>query len=481
MNAPATRDRCRYLLPVIVVIGIFFRLVQYLYQHSYWHDESYLVLNIVEGNFRDAFGELKLFQSAPPAFLMVQILMWKLFGASEYALRFVPLVLGCASVALMAGLSSRIGGRFVACLATVMFAASDRLIWHAVECKQYAGDVFVALVLLLLSTGNIDRRRLILIAVLASAAIWFSHTTLFVFGGISLVTLFTASFVRSRMGAAAYGLANALFAVSLIAVYLTAMRHQQYDYMYEYWSNDFVPWRKPLMVPVWLIKKTFDLFNYGYENAGPVLLVLAVIGTRSWWKTGDRRHLILLTLPLGLNLFASALHRFPFSGSRVTLYITPSLFLLAATGAGHLVRRATLISWRRAAWALPIALTAFGLIGAAYHLVVPRHRGQPRPSARFVAAHRTNEEPIYVVGIVEPWKCYLTDPAIPWRRIEPANAADISDERFWIVYASSSSREEKRQHEALLLAEKRASICDDFETAGSTAVHFERTTVQPSH
>ena len=471
-TTPPSRDRAKHLLAAIVAAGIACRLVQYLWRRSYWHDESYLVLNIVGGHVRDAFGPLKLLQAAPPLFLIIEIYATRLLGTTEYALRLVPLVLACASVVMMAVLSQRLAGRFVACLATLMFATSDQLIWHASECKQYSGDVFVALLLLLLATGRDDRRRFLAIAALSSVLVWLSHPTMFVFGGVSLVALLPS--LRTRRGTMLYLGANALFAASVIALYLVSIRPQQYPEMYAYWQHDFVPWARPRMIPFWFVRKLFSLANYAYENAGPIVLFAAIVGAMTWWRSGLRRPLLLFVLPLGLNVLASALHRFPFSGTRVTLYATPMLFLLCAVGVERIVQSAAPRRWARATWALPIALAAIGILPATYAFVVPRHRGHVRPSAEFIAARRRGDEPIYVIGIVEPWRCYLTDRSIRWRSIKIGDASHLAGASFWLVYSSASVDDAKRQSKAVTLATRSATLTDRIDVTGSTAVRFER-------
>ena len=462
------------MLRAFVAIGVLCRVTQYLWRRSYWHDESFLVLNIVGARVADAFGPLKLFQAAPPLFLIVQIYATRLLGASEYATRLVPLLLGCASVAMMATLARRVGGRFVACLATLMFAVSRQLVWHAVECKQYSGDVFVALLLLLLATGRDGARRFAAIAVVASVAVWFSHPTMFVFGGITLAATSPGSWARTRRGAATLVGANALFLASLAALYVSSIRPQQYPAMYTYWRHDFVPWDRPSTVPTWLVAKSLSLANYGYDNAGPIVLALAIFGGASRWRAGARRVVLLLTLPLALNLLASALHRFPFSGARVTVYAIPAIFILAAAGAEWTIDAAASTRWAPAARLLPTALAAIGVLPAGYALAVPRHRGHARPSADFVAARRAGDEPIYVVGKVEPWQCYLTDPAIRWRSIKVDAASTIADPRFWIVYVFTSSRDARRLSPAIDRAARGGTVTARIDVVGSTAAHVER-------
>src|SRR5207244_1200171 len=102
-----------------------------------WHDEAALVLNAVYLDLSECFGKLLHHEAAPPLFLALERLTLLAFGDSELALRSPVLLVGCASLVLFASLARRVLASWPAALAAGLFAASDRLIWHATEAKPY--------------------------------------------------------------------------------------------------------------------------------------------------------------------------------------------------------------------------------------------------------------------------------------------------------------------------------------------------------
>lgn len=439
------------LLYAAVTLGIVARLVQYLWRRSYWHDEAYLVLNVTSLSYRRLVGPLPNAQSAPPGFLVAEKALFDAFSASEYVLRFIPVVLGVAAVVLMAVVARRGLGRLGAVCAVALFALSDRLIAHAVEAKQYSGDVFFALALLLaaMDAHQSVQRRLLTASVLAAAALWFSHPVVFVFGGMGLALL--PSFLRKdglARGAWMFALCCLPAVGSFAALYLLSIRHQEVGDLYAYWAERFPDWSRPWLLPLWLVKHLIGLCRYPYEIGGEVVFALACCGGWGLWHERRRQLLGLLLAPVGLTLLASLVGRYPFGGSRVTLFLAPAMFLLAGHGVEWLWSRVAETKWRAVGIAVPVILLGIGLAQVAFHLVLPRHRGHIRPAVEFMRAHRLANEPIYVIGEGSALLCYWRDPGL-LLPLEPADAPNIRDERFWVVSAISNTRNERKVESAI--------------------------------
>ncbi len=445
------RDHLVTLLYAAVTLGIVARLVQYLWRRSYWHDEAYLVLNVTSLSYRRLVGPLPNAQSAPPGFLVAEKALFDAFSSSEYVLRFIPLVLGLAAVVLMAVVARRELGRLGAVCAVALFALSDRLIAHAAEAKQYSGDVFFTLALLLAAVDarQSTRRRLLTASVLAALALWFSHPVIFVFGGIGLALL--PSFLRKdglTRGALMFALCCLPAMASFAALYLLSIRHQEVGDLYAYWADRFPDWSRPWLLPLWLVKHLIGLCRYPYEIGGEVVFALACCGGWGLWHHCRRQLLGLLLAPVGLTLLASLVGRYPFGGSRVTLFLAPAMFLLAGHGIEWLWSRIAEAKWRAVGIAVPFILLGIGIAQVAFHLVLPRHRGHIRPAVEFMRAHRQPDEPIYVIGEGSALLCYWRDPGL-LRALEPANAPNIRDERFWVVSAISNTRNRRKVEAAI--------------------------------
>lgn len=433
------------LLCAMVVAGVVARIVQYLWRRSYWHDEGYLVLNVTSLTYRQLVGPLPNAQSAPPGFLVAQKSLFDAFGQSEYVLRLIPLALGCAAVVLMAILARRCLGIIGALCTVAFFALSDRLIFHSAEAKQYSGDVFFAIVLLLAATDGrkSELQRLLTASLVAAAALWVSHPVIFVFGGIGLALL--PSFLRRGgvRGFVTFATCCLPAVASFAALYALSIRHQEVGGLYEYWSDRFPDWSRPWLLPVWLIKQLIGLCRYPYEIGGEVVFALACAGAWALWQAGRRQLLGMVLALVGLTLLASFAGRYPFGGSRVTLFLAPAMFLLAGRGIEWLWSRVAETKWRGVGIAVPIILLGIGIGQVAYHLGVPRHRGHVRPAVEFVRAHRQGGEPVYVIGEPTPFRCYWRAPGLPLQTTAQDVPA-IADERFWIVAAIGNERDERK-------------------------------------
>src|SRR5258706_4845229 len=188
---------CLRLVLAFVALGTVCRVSQYLSRRSFWQDEAFLLLNLRKKSPPELFGPLDALprepQAAPPGFLLIEKFLFGQWGPSELALRSMAQALGLLSLPLMARVAWRLLPGPGAVCAVGLFALSDELIAHAAEVKQYSGDAFFACLLLWLATreGGSDARRLWTVTLAASAAVWFSYTSVFVAGGIILALLIT--------------------------------------------------------------------------------------------------------------------------------------------------------------------------------------------------------------------------------------------------------------------------------------------------
>lgn len=444
----------------------------------------------------ELLGPLEDAQACPPLFLLAQRGVYRLLGGSELSLRLLPMLMALAAMGLFARLAWMLLCPSAAVMATAMFALSDRIIWHASEAKQYSGDLLIAIVMLMLalpeSGGRSAAYRLARTSAFAALALWFSHPTVFLFGGIALAlmpAIIGRSRVRSdldaadneppdRPGSTARGLLRfiaivAPTAISFLALYFLSIRVQQTNMLFDYWADEFVNYNRPLLIPVWLITRSVSLFNYAYDLAGWVLLPLGIIGSILLWRTGRRQLLGALGLPIMLTLLAAALHHYPYDGTRLTLFLAPLCLLLAGFG----IESAAM--WLRSkprVWRVALAggLLTIGTIPAAYHLIVPRYRGHIRPVVEYVRAHRRANEGIYARNEKE-FLCYWPnpDPRVhlgDWPREFPEN-------RFWVLFTHSSNRDRQK----LLPDVKNIAVQRQaYNVAGGTAVLFEQTNESPN-
>ena len=95
-----TGDRLTRATWAFVGLGLLVRLVRYLVVYPIWHDEAFLAVNFLDRGYLDLLRPLDYSQVAPILFLWIELTSVRLFGFSEWSLRFFPAVCGLASVFL---------------------------------------------------------------------------------------------------------------------------------------------------------------------------------------------------------------------------------------------------------------------------------------------------------------------------------------------------------------------------------------------
>jgi hypothetical protein len=472
----------RWVFPALIVAGIMCRVVQYLWNSSFWVDEASLVLNIRTKTAAQLLGPLDYHQAAPPLFLLIERGICRLLGPSEWSLRLIPMLAGCIAVVLFAAVARRLLSPWAATIALALFCFSDRLIGHAVEVKQYGIDVFIATALLFIATAPVaeGRRPMMRLAALAlggAVAVWFSYPSIFVFAGLSLAL---APLILSRGWRAwlMYGILNLIVAASFLTLLLTVIRIQQSGALEGYWAEDFIDFHHPLGVPIWLGRHLLSLCNYPTQPLGVLVLPFAVIGVIGLLQVRQFLTLALLLNPIGISLVAAAAGRYPFDGARLTVYLTPAVLLLAGAGAISLylwLRKS--IGWIGLAPAGIMVAIAGG--SAAVHLFVPQERGHVRRAAEFVAAHAGPDQAIYALQPNE-FRCYWPpeDPRV-YGEIPRADA--IASREFWIVCSYPNATARRRLDPLLGWLDSFAACRQSYSGDGCCAYLFQMTSKSPPH
>jgi hypothetical protein len=323
------------LMVAIVASGLLLRLLHYSRDPAIWQDEAAVVHNILSLNFHQMLGPLLNHQAAPPLFLMGERAVVLCFGDSLVALRLLPFVASCLSLILFALLAQRILAAKTAIWAVALFAASDRLLWHAIEVKPYSIDVLVAVAA---AYGYVASRhwpvwkQSLLWLSMLPIAIWLSYTACFVCGGLFIGLL--PALLRSRF-LRDWSVAIAVVAAVGTSFFLLAngpVTAQRDGTLESYWSGDFADWQRPWTIPVWMLQATFDVLWHCLAPQGWLLAGLFVAGAIHYWRTRQRCLLAVLIAPLGLVMFAAMLGKYPYGGSRLIVFITPAICLLVAAG-----------------------------------------------------------------------------------------------------------------------------------------------------
>jgi hypothetical protein len=453
----------------LVLFGLVLRAIHYGRNPSMWHDEAALVLNVLDKNFLELLGPLEFAEAAPPLFLWLERAVFLLMGDGTYALRLPSFLASCAALLLIPWLARQILRPGAAPWATLLFACSDHLLWHASEAKPYSFDVLAATMLACLFC--LGRRRplelhLILQAALAPVVIFLSFPGCFLYGGL-LVAFLPAVWQSKRIsGWLAYALLTCIVFVAFALLAMGPVRAQRHELMDQCWLDAFPPWDRPWTVPGWLVMSTLDMIRFCCEPAGNALAGVLVVGGVCFWRNRQRAVLALLVLPIGLALLASCVRAYPYAGARVMVYASPAVILLLAEGV-----RPTL-AWFRARFRLGVVLLIV-LLFAPLGQVVNRlglqgGRSDCASAAQYVLAHREPAETVTSAA----WEAryYFRHLGADYRTMDDFRPEELN--RFWLVAISADASERRQAAEEYTLGNWQ--VVNQREYARTTVYLLER-------
>ena len=400
---------------IIIASGLLLRASKYLPAFSMRGDELAVTLNLIDRSAIELMMKpLDYEQAAPVGFVLIIKALITLLGASEYVLRLVAFLAGCASLILMQNLLTKTVGRYGNLFALAAFAFGNYLIYYSAELKQYSTDVAMALLLLLSFHQHLIKaattRDFVLLAALGALALCFSYPALFVLAAIG-ITLFL-HYRRDRQRLLWISLAGVLWGGTFLVMYFALLRHQTQDtYLITFWDNllSFMP-MPPWQEPSWFPKALSGLFFVVAGLSSSLLLVipLSLFGAWGFWRERRWQWVLMLALPIGLNILASGFQKYPFHG-RLILYLVPLVLIVLGKGIDVLLRLmpnralailvyATLLVLLLKPW---IATTNSYLFAHDYL------RDDLKPALSFMEANKQDDDLVYLYHhAVQPYTYY---------------------------------------------------------------------------
>ncbi len=330
----------------VLGLGVFLRVHVYLRDRIFWMDEAALWGNLAGMPILDFSAGLKGDQLAPIGFLIAERTLMALLGTSRYASRLLPLCCGLIALYLFSRIAKRLLSRQAALVALVLFAFSDDLTHYSSELKPYTMDLAVGLILTLIALDAIDRpitwRRAAVMAVSVIVAPWLSFASAFVVAGCGMVLILSHVLAgRLRDSAVFFAIGIGWLGSFAVSHWASTALLSVYTTMYVFWYFAFLPvWPLPMDaarlassagILLEIFVNPLNLVAPLWPHVGvaiPIgLLFLGGISLlrRSWPAFG------MLVFPIGLAMFASAMHRYPLHG-RLILELVPAFYLLIAEG-----------------------------------------------------------------------------------------------------------------------------------------------------
>lgn len=398
----------RWLTVIAISVGVGLRFLGYFRNRSLWFDEAALAVNIVERPLAGLFRPLEFHQGAPVGFLVVEKILTSLLGPSEFALRLFPLICGLLTVLLAVVVARLYVSRSAVPFAVALVALNPSLIYYSSEVKQYSSDAFVTLALLWafvrLAESDLNGRRMAVLAVLGSAAVWFSHPAVFLLAGAGIVFLVSARSDKRRTVRLA--LVLTVWAASFVLLYVVSLRHLADDHaLLDFWGQYFPGhpiWRAQTLV--WL----FDAFSAAFHDPAGLAILSGMGFFLVGWAGLFRRNRTLGWIVFGAGgalLLAGLTHRYPL-GSRLLIFAVPIMLLLVAEGVatvcvrlphGNLVEVAVACL----VLALPVLNAIRGVSGI--------QRDDIRPVIEYVNARAGPSDAWYVYFQAQPQMRYYSD------------------------------------------------------------------------
>jgi hypothetical protein len=282
-------------------------------------------------------------------------------------------------------------------------------------------------------------------AVLTAAAVWLSHTSVIIFGALSLMLL-AGCWREGPRGRLAWVGGNAVVLASLVALYFLSIRHEHDKYLYEFWAEGFPPLHHALRIPLWFVGQLAELSQQPFRAIWPLVAILEVIGA-AWLVRRDRELFWACLGPVLVTVGAAFLNQYPFSPSRLTLFMMPGMLLVCAAGGALLWDRLS-GSARMLGLVLPAIVFVYGISASVTRVIHPLFRSHIRPAVEYVRSHRQPGDALIVTGQRvsgapedEPTRhlelfCYWRHPEPPVYVVFPPPGG-IPAGRFWLIYPYS--------------------------------------------
>jgi hypothetical protein len=320
------------LAAIIALIGCGVFLTIWARGQTLWLDEQMIALNVRERSFAGLAGPLWFGQSAPFGWLILERAVMLGFGAGELALRLVPTLFGCATLALAVW----VGRRWMSAIgaaAFVLLCAFGRWTSHyPFEVKHYSADVFWGLLIPALAAWTLEsrapRQRLRRIAIwwaAASVGLWVANGALLA-APPSVVVLLALLWRRAGARTAlSFALVGCVWIASFGTHYWFSIRYTlASEYLRNYWSGGLPPDSLGFAgLVAWLAARFEPLaLNPGGSGRWVMFWLVALCGLGYAW-----RRLGMFLAAMVVSAFAlGALALVPLQ-DRLALWIVPALYL----------------------------------------------------------------------------------------------------------------------------------------------------------
>jgi hypothetical protein len=392
----------------LFAIGILLRLRQYLSGRSLWADEAMLALNIVNRDFGGLFKPLEYDQGAPIGFLLVEKFFNLILGRNELVLRFFPFLAGLASLWLFYLLLKQTtrGAGLLAALALI--TVDPQMVYYSSESKQYMVDVAVTLGVFLVAAATFQERArkqdLVVLGLAGSIALWFSHPSLFVLGGIGVTLMLLLLKRRDYSGMWLTTGMGLFWLANLGLLYFVNLRDLSLNqYLMDYWKDAYIP-LPPWSNLDWFVTSFVDnvSFQFGIDYLAWLLFILMLAGWLALFRE-QRTYATAFAFSTLFAFVASALRLYPVSG-RLGLFLAPIGIVLLGKAVEALHKRLSFNRlWAAAATIILSGCLIYGpFVTSLQSLIAPKYFEHIRPTMDYLSDSWKAGDKLFVSYWAEP-------------------------------------------------------------------------------
>lgn len=321
------------ILLTIILLGLFLRLFKLGY-HDLWYDEA---ISISLSNKYSIIWN-------PPLFYTILHYWMKLFGQSEFSIRFPSVIFSTLSIPSIYLLAKRLFNPKVGALAAIIMAISPMQIWYAQEARPYSA---------VLLFGIISTYFLIM-AIKGAPRYWYYFVVTSILGlytgefyTVLLISHIILFFVHVLFYSDKKGIKNLMLSLLFISLcflpWLNYYLHKFHSIKQGFWIPE--PDVSSLVITFENFLVGYNLSQNYYFIADFLIIVLFLAAFKSIYKNRDARNNFYICLFL---VIFPMLSTYIFSKLIVSIYLdrgllifSPCYYILLAVGIGHLSRKKT--------------------------------------------------------------------------------------------------------------------------------------------
>jgi 4-amino-4-deoxy-L-arabinose transferase-like glycosyltransferase len=388
-----------WLIPVSLLVGLYLRTREWLFDKSLWLDELMVTYSITHRSFLGLLTPLNFNQAAPIGWLWAEHASIRLFGVNDMALRFPDWLASIIALGLFPLVARQLVGRSAVPAAMIIFATSPELIYYADETKQYSFDVACALLALLvtawLARDRPTGRRAVLWAFSCALLVWCSQPAIAVCAVCGLVL--AVRWLRDWQALRKILLAGVILGASVAGDWFATLTNLSSNTnLLTHWRafGGYPPLHQTIPADLHWLETGVTTTGQFLDISRPFLavglmacgLIVVALGRRQFQA-------LLLALPMAAAVALAVTDQYPLA-RRLALYLLPiGVMLLAAPLAlADRERNPTNRWWRPiAVAAAAAALIAVAAPGVALGLSKADHPDQGvtgRQAVAFVSQHQ---------------------------------------------------------------------------------------------